>query len=1007
MIPQQLTLKNFLSYRQATLDFRGFHTACICGANGAGKSSLLEAITWAVWGESRAGSKDDVIYMGENEVRVDFNFIYNGQTYRIIRSRQREGSSSLEFQFKAGKNFRSLSGKGLKSTQEQINSELKLDYETFINSAYLRQGRADEFMLKGASDRKKILAELLRLDQYEQLAEKAKDRCKQIKGQTEQLKFNLDNLENKASEKGNIALQLEQVKIDLKALKNKEKEYREQLENLQKSQRQRNIWLEQYSWQDRQYQNLTKECDRLKQDRDKIFQEIEKLEQILSQETVIINDYNKLQALQQEKEIFDSNFTLYQEKLTQKQSLEKELSAEINKLELESQKLNYDLKNIERQEQAIQEILQKKDEVEKTMEKLAYYRQQLNQLDSLQNEIAPLYQRRQNLQTEIEREQAKINAKLEQLQLETKRLAKELAPVPEKRKSLLDIQSSLEQLEKKKPYKARLQEKDSEKNNQILTLQQNQHNCKKQIKELEQKLLLLANPDATCPLCEQPLNEHYRSDVVDKTNRQRQNLEEEIWRIDETIALCQRDLEKIRSELTAIGKELDSESELLQQQTQLEIQLENIGSTHLRLQQFKREIAQLEVSLEQGDYAQELQQDLEIVEQKIKNLNYDEQTHSLMKSEEKKWRRAEFDKQRIDEAIEKQNLILQQKPALLEALAKLQHQQQQIQLNSPLQEAINKIETEIKELNYDRHRHNTLIATLKESESARIRYRELEQAKQQYPLQQQQLLELQERLKIQLQNKEEMESKLESLAKNMDNFTDNSQRIEQLTLKIEQEENCKNELIAKQGRLEQSLIQIETLEKECAESKNQLQELNKQYRIYEELGKAFGKNGIQSVMIENILPHLEAETNQILSRLTGNQLHVQFLTQKQGSSKSKKQAAKMIDTLEILIADARGTRPYETYSGGEAFRINFSIRLALAKLLAQRAGTSLQMLIIDEGFGTQDGEGCNRLIAAINAISSDFACILTVTHIYQFKEAFHTRIEVQKTDQGSQLQISS
>jgi exonuclease SbcC len=115
----------------------------------------------------------------------------------------------------------------------------------------------------------------------------------------------------------------------------------------------------------------------------------------------------------------------------------------------------------------------------------------------------------------------------------------------------------------------------------------------------------------------------------------------------------------------------------------------------------------------------------------------------------------------------------------------------------------------------------------------------------------------------------------------------------------------------------------------------------------------------------------------------------------------------MIDTLDIVIGDARGTRPYETYSGGEAFRINFSIRLALARILAQRAGASLQMLIVDEGFGTQDAEGCDHLIAAINAIAADFACILTVTHMPQFKEAFQTRIEVQKTNQGSQLYIAT
>jgi DNA repair protein SbcC/Rad50 len=133
---------------------------------------------------------------------------------------------------------------------------------------------------------------------------------------------------------------------------------------------------------------------------------------------------------------------------------------------------------------------------------------------------------------------------------------------------------------------------------------------------------------------------------------------------------------------------------------------------------------------------------------------------------------------------------------------------------------------------------------------------------------------------------------------------------------------------------------------------------------------------------------------------------VQFLTQKARKG-TKKQAEKLIDTLDIVIADARGTRSYETYSGGEAFRINFSIRLALAKLLAQRSGMALQMLVIDEGFGTQDAEGCARLIAAINAIADDFACILAVTHIPQFKEAFQSRIEIYKGKQGSEIRVNN
>ena len=85
MIPLQLTLKNFLSYREASLDFRGLHTACICGANGAGKSSLLEAITWVLWGKSRIASDDEIIHGGAEYVRVDFEFVSNQQTFRVIQ----------------------------------------------------------------------------------------------------------------------------------------------------------------------------------------------------------------------------------------------------------------------------------------------------------------------------------------------------------------------------------------------------------------------------------------------------------------------------------------------------------------------------------------------------------------------------------------------------------------------------------------------------------------------------------------------------------------------------------------------------------------------------------------------------------------------------------------------------------------------------------------------------------------------------------------------------------
>jgi exonuclease SbcC len=101
-----------------------------------------------------------------------------------------------------------------------------------------------------------------------------------------------------------------------------------------------------------------------------------------------------------------------------------------------------------------------------------------------------------------------------------------------------------------------------------------------------------------------------------------------------------------------------------------------------------------------------------------------------------------------------------------------------------------------------------------------------------------------------------------------------------------------------------------------------------------------------------------------------------------------------------------GTRAYENYSGGEQFRVNFAIRIALSKLLARRAGAQLQTLVVDEGFGTQDALGRERLVAAINAVQDDFELILVITHIEELKDAFPARIEVVKTPDGSQVWVA-
>jgi exonuclease SbcC len=202
------------------------------------------------------------------------------------------------------------------------------------------------------------------------------------------------------------------------------------------------------------------------------------------------------------------------------------------------------------------------------------------------------------------------------------------------------------------------------------------------------------------------------------------------------------------------------------------------------------------------------------------------------------------------------------------------------------------------------------------------------------------------------------------------------------------------------GAARQQIAAIEALEKQRDQRVTQRDAEAEALRDYEELREAFSKRGVPAMIIETVVPELERTANDLLVRMTEGRMHVRIETQREIKTGELREA------LDIIISDELGSRPYELYSGGEAFRIDFAIRIALSRLLANRAGAQLRSLFIDEGFGTQDLRGREHLVSAINSIQDDFDLILVITHIDELKEAFPTRIEVTKTSDGSTYQLA-
>jgi exonuclease SbcC len=211
-----------------------------------------------------------------------------------------------------------------------------------------------------------------------------------------------------------------------------------------------------------------------------------------------------------------------------------------------------------------------------------------------------------------------------------------------------------------------------------------------------------------------------------------------------------------------------------------------------------------------------------------------------------------------------------------------------------------------------------------------------------------------------------------------------------------------NGLRLEMGAARQKVLVLDDLKARRASLERSRQEQARLVGQYKQLERAFSKDGVPALLIEQALPEIEAKANEILDRLTNGNMAVRFITQ---AAYKDKRRDDFKETLDIQISDGAGARDYEMFSGGEAFRVNFAIRLALSEVLAQRAGARLQTLVIDEGFGSQDAQGRQRLIEAINLVSGDFSKILVITHIDELKDAFPTRIEVDKTSQGSLVTI--
>ena len=861
MIPEKLSLQNFLCYGEdvPTLDFREIHVACLCGNNGHGKSALLDAITWVLWGRSRTRTQEELLRQGSSNMQVELSFSVNKQLYRVIRKYghsgpSKKGVSILElYVHQQDSSFIPITGNTIKETESNICKILGLDYETFINTAFLMQGKADLFTRSTPAKRKDCLSEVLGLSVYEKISSISKTRAqtitKEISGASIELNVIESEIKDEAPNKESIKtinLSLSNLKKNISTTQKEFSELQTRLDSL--------LLLEKESVQTRTLiKNLEKEIDALHIQKESHKKNIGKYQETIERKKDIVTNYESLQRYNKKEE------------------------------ELSQKRFAYD-KSLRQVAVIREEVAQKRGEFSSLIEHLQ---------KTKENDLLPSLQKLPSLEKSI----AKTNSSLITLNDSFKKLSS-------------SFHSQIEELATKS-----------------LSLElENKHYLLK-MEDSRKKFDMLEGKTAICPLCEtsirpsvrKSLQDNYRSEGHQSREIFNKNKQEK-----ERVDVLQKSLsENVKKE----EAQYNHKKKLLEQNlTSLESDAFKINENKKLLQQTESQIDEISSKLNSNSFMPPtLLSKLETLENQLSSLNYNQEEH--------------------------ENIRLTQKKLL-----------PYFELNQKLNQSISGVEFENEALSNIYGLIDSRISQLDENKTL---------------------------LKESLLKLPQMPGLKEHISEKRTALSGFEREHQQASVK-------KEVLLQREKR-------VSLLKKKASALKKDSANLIKEKGIYEELSIIFGKNGIPAMLIETALPQLEIDANDLLSRLTDMRLSVkfEFIQGKidQGSGIAKEE-------LIIKVGDELGTRPYESFSGGEAFRIDFAIRIALSKLLARRSGTPLPILFIDEGFGSQDAAGQERIIESIQSIQDQFEKILVITHIDQLKEAFPYRIEVFKTLNGSLFSIA-
>jgi DNA repair protein SbcC/Rad50 len=982
MLPITLQVHNFLSYANPPLfDFSSLSTACFSGENGIGKSAIIDAITWALWGEvsrkiSGAGNSSiepHLLRDGCHDMSVELEFDEGQTRYKVIRTFSNNIKSRTTITvFKEINGFYQLitsDPPSITTDKEILQQQLRLDYQTFINTAFIRQGNANEFTSKTPTQRKDVLLPLIVPKEYTKLNEAANLEKRSIEASIADIEKSIVSLQEFLDETVDIEATVTSLRNSITDIEQQLATARHEHETATE------LLTEQRIIQDR-YTHLTQEHDTYIADKDNANTQLSELADSLQpmpdgNVTELRKDCARLAALQQAKRTIDDSRRTIEFSSSAMLLLQKSHTEQV-------QALHEKINAIEDRKQELCTLLEKKHEIERQAAEYETIVQNIVETQSQNDRIRKENQRRQLHIQECEQE-------LRSYETQVTDISQQIAVL----ETSLVSNTATEQLEQLRGDYLSLQIKEG-----VLQRQQAEYHtrskeiekaeteynvCKSQLDRIQCRLADIADGTLTsCPECGSVLSDSYYTDKLTQDEatlcaacKEKQDILSEL-RSNYDHLFCDDELREVAKTLHQTEANITSLQEALTKSETCQQEIDQLLACSQDIHDKSEQIrAQLQETLAlQASQTAILEQNRTVLD------TYHVRTQELSKyvSLKERIQQAEADVAQLNSSIDTEKAKLDAIEHNEDYTMSLQKEERSILHEQAI------IASHIEEFG----EYESIIAEISQKQQASKLLGEIEDVTRKNL----NTLTTIENIRTTIEDLtiriEKTSQVLRNLCYDPDVLTTTERTIAETLAVIHQHEDTLQTKRTERVKAEFTLQQHNDRQEELQTAYVQKERLQREYYLVDIVRDITGRDGIPSALIQTTIEHIEDKTNEII-RLFDPGMSIRFETEK--ITKTTKQAR---DTLDIKINTNGEERYYEMYSGGQKYRIDFAIRAAMSSVLSLQAGSPLELLIVDEGFGTQDNEGLDAIVSVINTLQ--FPKIIVISHVERLRNAFQTNV---------------